>query len=188
MLRMNSPIKQWVCCSTFTHQTMLVCICASSLPVSNHVCLCLPTCPWCSVWTPSLAVCNLEPVFSCCTPPIPLLAPLKWQFVKHGPLLALSYASQPFPARLLPSLICPPPLLFTSLVLHPSLTFISIPPEHPASPTVSPSLPVYVLLSFFLLYPPPVIFNLLLSLYYFASLHTVSVYVHADGATLKSSL
>lgn len=99
----------------------------------NHTCLCVcsPPCPWCSVWrclSISLAVCNLEPVCSCCIfffPPLILpLAPLKWQFVKHGPLLALSFASQPFPARLLPSLICPPsPLLLTSLVLHPSLTF-----------------------------------------------------------------
>ena len=91
-------------------------------------------------------------------PPVPPLAPLKWQFVKHGPLLALSLASQPFPARLLPSLIRPPPSLlspprttrFTSFphfYLPPpdrSLSpLISIPPMLPAS-----SLPVYLPLSF----------------------------------------
>lgn len=48
-------------------------------------------------------------------PLIPALAPLKWQFVKHGPLLALSLASQPFPCTTtpLPHLSSPSPLRIT---------------------------------------------------------------------------
>lgn len=60
-------------------------------------------------WEVSTSPCNPKPASSCVPyvffslyPLIPSLVPLKWQFVKHGPLLALSFASQPFPARLLP--------------------------------------------------------------------------------------
>lgn len=81
----------------------------------------------------SLQLCSL--LFFSLYPLIPSLVPLKWQFVKHGPLLAFSFASQPFPARLLTSLPSVVPLhhtlLSTSLVLQPSLSFISIPPVHP---------------------------------------------------------
>lgn len=87
-----------------------------------------------------------------CSPSIvvvcpPLLAHLKWQFVKHGPLLAFSVSTQPFPARLLLSLTCPPSLLFASLGLPSSfnLSLISISPAYSAS-ALSP--PVYLSLLF----------------------------------------
>lgn len=116
----------------FTHQIMFVCIC---LPVSEsfvYVCVfthvfmmqCLELPEYIARCVQSAAGLWLLYFFS---PLIPPLAPHKWQFVKHGPLLALSLASQPFPARLLLSLICPPPLLFASLVLLPSFTFPPFP-------------------------------------------------------------
>lgn len=86
-------------------------------------------------------------------PLIPPLASLKWQFVKHGPLLALSLASQTFPARLLllPPLSSRSPLRitrFTSFPHFPSFShlspLISIPPVHSASSAISLSLPVYL--------------------------------------------
>lgn len=178
------------------------CLCGSEYSVYLHlsqlslyVCVYSTMCAWCSVWrclSTSLAVCNLEPVCSCCFffPPflIPPLAPLKWQFVKHGPPLALSLASQPFPARLLPSLICPPPLLFTSLVFNflPSLSLlsplsllISIPPVHSASLAISLSLPVYSPLSFCLsLSHFPVVVHMIFLLHY------LYLFVHCCDCTL----
>lgn len=64
-------------------------------------------------------------------PAVPLLVLFKWQFVKHGRLLArlLRLAPLlPFPPSLLPCL----PLYFlsASLVSHPRHSFINIPPVH----------------------------------------------------------
>lgn len=102
---------------------------AASVFLSNRVCLnlCLHLNSFCLCARPhvhdatlggdyipaqsevSLQLCSL--LFFSLYPLIPSLVPLKWQFVKHGPLLALSFASQPFPARLLaspPSVVSPP--------------------------------------------------------------------------------
>lgn len=122
-----------------SYQSVFVWICVCIWIAS--VCVLANTCMM-QRWEVSTSPCNPQPASSCVpygffSPLyrlIPSLVPLKWQFVKHGPLLVLSFASQPFPARLLPS---PPPvvpphtLLSTSLLLHPSLSFISIPPVHP---------------------------------------------------------
>lgn len=121
------------CVSVIFYQRLSHCARVCSL---IHVCMmqCLEVAEYISRCVQSAA--GLQLLY-----PPPPLAHLKWQFVKHGPLLALYLSSQPFPARLLLSLICPLPLLFASLVLLPSLTFpsllppplISIPPVHSAS-------------------------------------------------------
>lgn len=80
----------------------------------------------------------------------PPLAHLKWQFVKHGPPLALFLSSKPFPARLLPSLICPSALPFASLVLLPFLPFPSFSLSLLSFPSFS-----YLLCTLHLLLSPP---------------------------------
>lgn len=82
--------------------------------------------------------------------PPPPLAHLKWQFVKHGPPLALFLSSKPFPARLLPSLICPSALPFASLVLLPFLPFPSFSLSLLSFPSFS-----YLLCTLHLLLSPP---------------------------------
>lgn len=90
-----------------SYQTVFVWICVCIWIVS--VCVLAHTCMM-QRWEVSTSPCNPKPASSCVPyvffspyPLIPSLVLLKWQFVKHGPLLALSFASQPFPARLLPS-------------------------------------------------------------------------------------
>lgn len=187
----------------FTYQILSVCVSVlSAYLYLNRLCLCV-----CVFTHVCMMQCLEVPEYiSCCVqsgaglwllyffflPLIPPLAPLKWQFVKHGPLLALSLASQPIPAWPLPSLICPPPLLFASLVLLPSLTFPPLSSHFhtsralcifgylPLSACLSPSVVPSLSLSFAL--PSPCDFSSSLSLPLF-----FSPFVHRCCCTLITS-
>lgn len=119
---------------------MCVCVCPRV-----HDAVCGLHLSLCAIWSQSVVAVPHPPH----PPAIPLLAPLKWQFVKHGPLLALSFASQPFPARLLPpsSVL---PLFFShhSFYTLPSLSFpyLLSTLHRPLSPPLPPCLCPFVIL------------------------------------------
>lgn len=117
---LQSPIKSDIRVSVILVYLCLTCVQGWAC---DHPCVHDAVCRGGWVHLSLCAICSLSIVVVC----PPALAHLKWQFVKHGPLLAFSISTQPFPAWLLLSLMCPSSLLFASLGLPSFFNFLSFP-------------------------------------------------------------